>query len=123
MNYYVGTDPSRWYSGVPTFARVHYQNVYPGVNLVFYAENDKLEFDFQVAPGSDPAANSPANSRYLRVVRGRRSSFWTARVGFAFGSRVPTRRLTVKSATLPLTTLPQTAKWVSTSESTTEPEP
>jgi hypothetical protein len=54
INYYVGTDPSRWHSGVPTFARVHYQNVYPGVNLVYYAENDRLEFDFQVAPGSDP---------------------------------------------------------------------
>jgi hypothetical protein len=54
MNYYVGTDRSRWQSGVPTFARVHYHNVYPGVDLVFYAENDKLEFDFQVAPGSNP---------------------------------------------------------------------
>jgi hypothetical protein len=54
MNYNVGTDRSRWQSGVPTFARVHYHNVYPGVDLVFYAENDKLEFDFQIAPGSKP---------------------------------------------------------------------
>ncbi len=54
LNYYVGTDPSLWHSSVPTFARVHYQDVYPGVDLVFYAENQRLEFDVQIAPGSDP---------------------------------------------------------------------
>ena len=54
MNYYVGTDPSRWYSGVPTFARVRYKNVFSGIDLLFHEKDGGVEFDFQVAPGSDP---------------------------------------------------------------------
>ena len=40
---------------MPQFARVRYENVYPGINLVFYGNQGRLEYDFQVAPGSDPA--------------------------------------------------------------------
>ena len=54
-NYFIGNDPKKWRSGLPQFARVHYENVYPGVNLVFYGNQGHLEYDFQVAPGSDPA--------------------------------------------------------------------
>ena len=42
-------------AGVPQFARVRYENVYPGINLLFYGNQGRLEYDFQVAPGSDPA--------------------------------------------------------------------
>ena len=54
MNYYVGTDRSRWHSGVPTFARVRYKNVFSGIDLLFHEKDGGVEFDFQVAPGSDP---------------------------------------------------------------------
>jgi hypothetical protein len=54
-NYFIGNDPAKWRSAVPHFARVHYENVYPGINLVFYGKQGHLEYDFQVAPGSDPA--------------------------------------------------------------------
>jgi len=54
-NYFVGNDPAKWRSGVPQFARVRYENVYPGINLVFYGNQGHLEYDFQVAPGADPA--------------------------------------------------------------------
>jgi hypothetical protein len=54
MNYYVGTDRSRWYSGVPTFAQVRYKNVFSGIDLLFHEKDGGVEFDFQVAPGSDP---------------------------------------------------------------------
>ena len=53
-NYIIGNDPSRWRTGVPQFARVRYQNVYPGVDLVFYGNQGQLEYDFQVAPGANP---------------------------------------------------------------------
>jgi hypothetical protein len=53
-NYFIGNDPSKWRTGVPHFARVRYENVYPGINLVFYGREGHLEYDFQVAPGSDP---------------------------------------------------------------------
>ena len=54
-NYFIGNDPKKWRSGVPQFARVHYENVYPGIDLVFYGNQGHLEYDFQVGPGSDPA--------------------------------------------------------------------
>jgi uncharacterized repeat protein (TIGR01451 family) len=54
-NYLIGNDPSKWRRGVPQFARVQYQDVYPGINLVFYGNQGRLEYDFQVAPGADPA--------------------------------------------------------------------
>ncbi len=53
-NYILGNDPSKWRQGIPQFARVRYENVYPGISLVFYGNQGHLEYDFQVAPGSDP---------------------------------------------------------------------
>jgi uncharacterized repeat protein (TIGR01451 family) len=53
-NYFLGNDPAKWRHGVPQFARVRYENVYPGINLLFYGNQGRLEYDFQVAPGSDP---------------------------------------------------------------------
>jgi uncharacterized repeat protein (TIGR01451 family) len=54
-NYILGNDPAKWRHDVPQFARVRYENVYPGINLAFYGNQGKLEYDFQVAPGSDPS--------------------------------------------------------------------
>jgi len=53
-DYFIGNDPKKWRTAVPQFARVHYDNVYPGIDLVFYGNQGHLEYDFQVAPGSDP---------------------------------------------------------------------
>lgn len=54
-NYLLGKDPARWRRGVPQYARVHYQDVYPGIDLVYYGTQGKLEFDFEVAPHADPS--------------------------------------------------------------------
>ncbi len=58
-NYYLGNDPAQWTTGAPTFAKVRYQQIYPGVDLVFYGAGNntahQLEYDFLVAPGADPA--------------------------------------------------------------------
>jgi hypothetical protein len=53
-NYFIGNDRSKWRSGIPQFARVQYQAVYPGVDLVYYGNQGQLEYDFRVAPGADP---------------------------------------------------------------------
>ena len=53
-NYIVGNDPAKWHTSVPTFARVRYASVYPGVDLVYYGNQRQLEYDFVVAPGADP---------------------------------------------------------------------
>jgi hypothetical protein len=52
-NYFRGNDPSRWVRNVPTFARVRYSDVYPGIDLVFYGKQGQLEYDFRVRSGAD----------------------------------------------------------------------
>src|SRR5215831_3457521 len=54
-NYFLGNDPAKWRTGIPQFAGVRYDNVYPGIDLVFYGNQGHLEYDFQVAPGTDPS--------------------------------------------------------------------
>jgi hypothetical protein len=52
-NYLLGSDPSMWRTHVPQFGRLRYHNVYPGIDLVFYGNNGRLEHDFIVQPGSN----------------------------------------------------------------------
>jgi PKD repeat protein len=56
VNYFLGKDPKKWRTNIPIYARVRYTNVYPGIDLVFYGQGQKLEYDFIVAPGADPDA-------------------------------------------------------------------
>jgi hypothetical protein len=55
-NYFIGNDPKKWHTDVPSYSRVKYAGVYPGVDLVFYGNQRRLEYDFVVAPGADPKA-------------------------------------------------------------------
>ncbi len=54
-NYFFGKDPAKWRTNVPNFAKVRYQDVYPGVDLIYYGNHQKLEHDFVVLPGADPS--------------------------------------------------------------------
>ena len=54
VNYFMGNDPNRWTTGIPTFGKVNYRQVYRGIDLVYYGTGRQLEYDFIVAPGSDP---------------------------------------------------------------------
>ncbi|HJQ26930.1 MAG TPA: SBBP repeat-containing protein [Blastocatellia bacterium] len=55
-NYLVGKDPARWQADIPTFAKVKQQNVYRGIDLVYYGNGRQLEYDFVVGAGADPGA-------------------------------------------------------------------
>jgi hypothetical protein len=54
VNYFLGNDPSHWHSNISTFAKVEYQRVYPGIDLVYYGSQQQLEYDFVISPGADP---------------------------------------------------------------------
>ena len=54
-NYLRGNDPAKWQRGVPTYAKVRYSDLYPGIDLVYYGRQRHLEYDLVVAPGADPA--------------------------------------------------------------------
>jgi PKD repeat protein len=53
FNYLTGSDRSKWVTGVPTYGKVRLRDVYPGIDLVLYGNDGRLEFDFDVSPGAD----------------------------------------------------------------------
>jgi hypothetical protein len=55
-NYFTGSDPTTWRTDVPSYARVRYEQVYPGIDMIYYGDQRRLEYDFVVAPGSNPEA-------------------------------------------------------------------
>lgn len=55
-NYFAGNDPSKWYTDIPTYSRVKFSGVYPGIDLVYYGNQSQLEYDFVVAPKADAKA-------------------------------------------------------------------
>jgi hypothetical protein len=55
VNYFLGNVPSQWHSNISTFGKVEYQQVYPGIDMVYYGTGQQLEYDFLVAPGADPS--------------------------------------------------------------------
>jgi hypothetical protein len=73
INYFLGNDPEKWRVGVPTYTKVRYAGIYPGIDLVYHGSpsgdgptspsadgskgppaGGKLEFDFVAAPRADP---------------------------------------------------------------------
>lgn len=52
-DYFIGSDRGNWHTDVPSFSRVKYSALYPGVDAVFYGNHRRLEYDFVVAPGTD----------------------------------------------------------------------
>ncbi|HWE49870.1 MAG TPA: SBBP repeat-containing protein, partial [Bryobacteraceae bacterium] len=51
-NYLIGSDPAKWRRGVPTYARIQYHDLYPGVDLIYHGERGQLEYDLALAPGA-----------------------------------------------------------------------
>jgi hypothetical protein len=56
VNYLMGNDPGAWQTNVVTYEKVQYEEVYPGIDLVYYGNQRDLEYDFVVAAGADPQA-------------------------------------------------------------------
>ncbi|MEK9142842.1 MAG: PKD domain-containing protein, partial [Nitrospirota bacterium] len=54
VNYFIGNDPAKWRTKIPTFVKVNYQEVYPGIDVAYYGNQGRLEYDFIVRPGADP---------------------------------------------------------------------
>src|SRR5213593_1059199 len=76
-NYFIGSDPKKWRTNIPSYAQVRVGNVYPGVDLVYYGNQGQLEYDFVVRPGANPsvirlalASGSSAGGGGSREARG-----------------------------------------------------
>ncbi|HYR78301.1 MAG TPA: SBBP repeat-containing protein [Pyrinomonadaceae bacterium] len=65
-NYLLGNNPAKWRLNVPTYSRVRFDEVYPGISVIYYGREGRLEYDFQVAPGADHRLIKFAFNRELR---------------------------------------------------------
>ena len=54
VNYLIGNAPEKWHKNIPTYAKVRYREIYPGVDMVLYGNGGRFEYDFVIAPGADP---------------------------------------------------------------------
>lgn len=55
FSYFKGK-PSEWKTEVPTFSRLVYRDLWPGIDLVYSGTVNELKYEFVVAPGVDPSA-------------------------------------------------------------------
>jgi hypothetical protein len=53
-DYFPTGNPKTWITDVPTYSRVRYADMYPGVDVAFYGSAHRLEYDVLVQPGADP---------------------------------------------------------------------
>jgi hypothetical protein len=58
LTHYLTGEASDWRTDVPNFRRVRYGSVLPDIDIEYYGRNGRLEYDFVVHPGGDPASIS-----------------------------------------------------------------
>jgi len=55
FNYIYGKDPSAWVQGCKGYETVTYEEVWPGIDLVFRNDGDKTKYELVLRYGSDPS--------------------------------------------------------------------
>ncbi|MFN7948652.1 MAG: hypothetical protein U0Z53_25080 [Blastocatellia bacterium] len=53
-NYLLGSNKGKWLTNIPQFAKVIYRQVYPGIDLIYHGNQQRIEYDFVIAPGANP---------------------------------------------------------------------
>ena len=53
-NYFIGNDPAKWRRNVPTYAKVRYEGIYPGIDLIYHSNRRQLEYDFVLRSDVNP---------------------------------------------------------------------
>ena len=53
ISYFKG-QPDEWNTGLPTFRRLVYRDLWPGIDLVYEGTVNRLKYHFVVHPGADP---------------------------------------------------------------------
>jgi len=55
VNYFIGNDPTKWRTNIPTYGRLTYHDLWPSVDLIYEGRPGALKSTFTLAPGTDPA--------------------------------------------------------------------
>lgn len=54
VNYFAGNDPANWRRNIPTYRKAYFKDVYPGIDVVYYGQQQELEYDLIVAARANP---------------------------------------------------------------------
>jgi hypothetical protein len=54
-NYLVGSDETKWKTGIAAFGEVVYRDLWPGIDMVFRGASGRLKYEFVAQPGADPS--------------------------------------------------------------------
>jgi hypothetical protein len=57
-NYLFGSNPDRWITHLEHYARVRYNDIYRGIDVIYYGNESCLEHDFVVHPASTPGKSN-----------------------------------------------------------------
>jgi hypothetical protein len=52
ISYFKGK-PEEWKTGLPAYSKILYEDLWPGVDLIFYGIFDRMKYEFIVHPGAD----------------------------------------------------------------------
>jgi len=55
VNYFIGNEPSRWLTDLPTYAGIVYEQLYPGIDLRYDGAQRTLKGTYTLAPHADPS--------------------------------------------------------------------
>jgi hypothetical protein len=55
VNYFIGKDPQSWHAAVPTYGRIIYKQIYPGIDLLYQSSEGSLKGTYLIAAGVDPS--------------------------------------------------------------------
>jgi len=53
-SYFIGSDPKKWFTGIPNFGRVSQREIYEGIDVIYHGSQGQLEYEFKVAPHAQP---------------------------------------------------------------------
>ncbi len=53
-NYFIDNNPKKWRTNIRAYARVKCQNLYPGIDLIYYGNQRHLKYDLTLTPGTNP---------------------------------------------------------------------
>lgn len=54
-NYFIGSDPSKWATGCKIFQGITVKDIYPNIDVRYYAGEGSVKYDLIVHPGGDPS--------------------------------------------------------------------
>ncbi len=93
-HYLIGSEKSDWVRDIPSYERIAYREIYPGIDLLFYGRGREIEYDLVVAPGADPSRirmefNGAVRGEKIETTPGGDLQLW-----------VGDRRLTIRQPTI-----------------------